>query len=137
MRACVRACVRACSFPPGWVPPGHAVPPPPPSTPGAPITPGLLPNVTLGSERPVFVRVDLRPVDYTVEFTLSWTTDPAAAATPVPSDALSPSVSAPQAQRRKLQELAGRGWSHWCAAPGTAAMPSRRRFPAALSHVRR
>ena len=100
----------SCTFPAGWTPAGkHG------SSPDSPSTPALLPNVTMGSERPVFVRVDLRPMEREdpVTFSLGWTTDPTADTVPVPSSALSPTVSDAQAKRRKLQEAAGTGWSHW------------------------
>ena len=83
----------------------------------SPSTPALLPNVTIGAERPVFVRVDLRPANLStpVSFSLDWTVDPAAEAptTPIPQSALSPNVSATQLQRRLLQEAASTGWNHW------------------------
>ena len=95
----------SCELPHGWTPPGvpaggtHA----PPPLPDSPTTPYLLPNVTLGSERPVFVRVDLRPADTTepIMLSLNWTADPTpdAATPPIPSSALSPAVSDVQRQR--------------------------------------
>ena len=96
----------SCHFP--------AQPPAPPGpSPDTPTTPGLLPNVTLAPSRPVFVRVDLRPMDATspVTFTLSWSAVAGQALAPVPASALSPSVSAPQHQRRLLQEAAATGLS--------------------------
>lgn len=43
----------ACKLPHGWKPAGPAVPPSPPVAPDSPATPYLLPNVTIGAERPV------------------------------------------------------------------------------------
>ena len=79
-----------------------------------PTTPGLLPNVTMGSQRPVFVRVDLRPMDDSpVQFALSWAAGSAAAHVLIPSEQFSPEVSSQQSARRDLQEAAATGWNHW------------------------
>ena len=80
-----------------------------------PTTPGLLPNITMGSERPVFVRVDLRPMkaDSPVQLALSWAAAPEAAPTLIPSELFKPQVSPQQAARRTLQEAAATGWNHW------------------------
>jgi hypothetical protein len=83
----------------------------------APTTPGLLPNITMGSERPVSVRVDLRPMDdYPLQLALSWTVGLNADHAPpvlIPPQLLMPEVSPPQAARRVLQEAAATGWNHW------------------------
>jgi hypothetical protein len=107
----------SCAFPAGWQPAGPAIAPSPPVLPDSPSTPALLPNVTMGSDRPVFIRVDLRPmVDPETATTatpimlaLNYTTDPAAETTLIPDSAFSPNVSAPQLKRRQLQETAGSG----------------------------
>ena len=91
----------ACKLPHGWKPAGPAVPPSAPPAPDSPATPYLLPNVTIGDERPVrrrrihslssrstvqhrhtdgglladtpqvFVRVDLRPASLSAPISLS------------------------------------------------------------------
>jgi hypothetical protein len=79
-----------------------------------PTTPGLLPNITMGSERPVFVRADLRPMDDSpVQFALSWATGSATTHTLIPSEHFSPQVSSQQSARRALQVAAATGWNHW------------------------
>lgn len=110
----------SCAFPQGWKPAGPAIAPSPPVLPDSPATPALLPNVTMGSDRPVFIRVDLRPVidpdDSTptpITLALNYTTDPTAETTLIPNSALSPNVSTAQLKRRQLQETAGSGWNHW------------------------
>eukprot|EP01043_Picozoa_sp_COSAG02_P019199 COSAG02_NODE_918_length_15945_cov_5.640752_2_plen_571_part_00 len=80
-----------------------------------PTTPGLLPNVTIGGERSVFVRVDLRPMDDApVQLALSWRDmDSASTPTLIPSTHFSPDVSSQQLARRALQETTATGWNHW------------------------
>ena len=104
----------SCVFPAGWEPAGYK-PPPPHTDPDVPETPGLSSNVTLTSARPVFVRVDLRPMDAAepVTLTLKWSSVPGATPVPVPAAALSPAVSDEQQKRRALQEQAATGWNHW------------------------
>ena len=94
-----------------WDPNRHGHQPPT----DTPTTPGLMPNVTISSTRPVFVRVDLRPMNSTspIEFTLNWSDEPGGALTPVPDSALSPAVSPVQQKRRHQQERASKGWNHW------------------------
>eukprot|EP00937_MAST-01D_sp_MAST-1D-sp2_P000301 g301.t1 len=79
----------------------------------APVTPALLPNVTLSATRPVSVRVDMRPMGETLRFELRWTDGGAAAPARIADTALSPRVSAAQRARRKLQEAAATGWNQW------------------------
>ena len=77
------------------------------------VTHALLPNVSMTSERPVTIRVDLRPMDVEAEFELSWTAkrgDPHAI---VPAGALAARVSEQQMERRALQERASTGWGQW------------------------
>ena len=78
-----------------------------------PTTPGLLPNVSMDSERGVSVRVDLRPWDATVAFELLWRSSASSSLAPVPASALSPAVSAAEAARRALQERVATGWNQW------------------------
>jgi len=70
---------------------------------GPVVTPGLLPNVSMSSARPVSIRVDLRPWAATAALNLAWRTSKQQPMAPVPPSALSPAVSAAQAARRKLQ----------------------------------
>eukprot|EP00041_Stephanoeca_diplocostata_P027809 m.773154 g.773154 ORF g.773154 m.773154 type:complete len:245 (-) comp23249_c0_seq2:850-1584(-) len=67
-----------------------------------PVTPGLLPNITLSAQREVFVRVDMRPWDNSTSFRIDWKRD-GHDVMPVPNTALSPIVSNEQQQRRALQ----------------------------------
>lgn len=106
----------SCTFPAGWKPAGKPPGPPgPPPAPDTPTTPGLSANVTLASSRPVFVRVDLRPMHaaHPVMLTLKWSSDPGAIPVQIPPAALAPTVSAEQQKRRALQEQASMGWNHW------------------------
>eukprot|EP01052_Picozoa_sp_SAG31_P022936 SAG31_NODE_1852_length_7072_cov_12.649792_4_plen_521_part_00 len=66
----------------------------------------------MAAARPVFVRVDLRPMAGPVEFTLSWTADPGSQPVAIPASALAPTVSTAQRRRRDLQESTATGWNH-------------------------
>jgi hypothetical protein len=78
------------------------------------VTPGLLPNVTLAADRPVFVRVDLRPWAPWAALALSWRADAAQPFALIPTaSALSDTVSSAQTKRRVLQRRAASGWNQW------------------------
>ena len=103
----------------------------------APVTHALLPNCTLSADRPVSIRVDMRPWDDNVAFQLLWSSNPSnakwlAMATtghstrqqlqsvpppnkqiPVPDSVLLPHVSDIEHERRTLQERASTGWNQW------------------------
>ena len=63
-----------------------------------PTTPSLLPNVSLSSSRPVFVRLDLRPWASWLALNLTWRRAGEAAPRTVPDESLSPSISSQQVE---------------------------------------
>ena len=85
-----------------------------------PTTPSLLPNVSLSSSRPVFVRLDLRPWASWLALNLTWRRAGEAAPRTVPDESLSPSISSQRVARRALQERAATGWRPWARHSNTA-----------------
>lgn len=81
--------------------------------PDPPVTPGLLPNVSLAASRPVFVRVDMRPWAAWAALSLKWRDDASKPLVAIPATALAATVSAAQTERRALQERAATGWNQW------------------------
>ena len=86
----------------------------------APITPSLLPNVTLSSARPVFVRLDMRPRASWAALNLTWCRAADASPRMVTGARLAPNVSSQQRARRELQERAATGWRPWWRHSNTA-----------------
>ncbi len=78
-----------------------------------PVTPALLPNVTLSPDRPVAVRVYLRPWSPVLTLTLAWRATEQSPYTPIPSSALSAATLPSQQQRLSLQTSLAQGWNTW------------------------
>eukprot|EP00040_Diaphanoeca_grandis_P024748 m.136415 g.136415 ORF g.136415 m.136415 type:complete len:891 (+) comp29849_c1_seq1:147-2819(+) len=79
----------------------------------SPVTPGLLPNVTLSPARAVTIRIDVRPWSTQTTLNLQWSTEIGAALMSIPSNRLSPMVPVPEQNRRALQERASTGWGQF------------------------
>ena len=85
-----------------------------------PDTPALLPNVTLSSLRPVFVRLDLRPWQSWAAVDLRWSRSIGQLPRTVPDERLAPVISTQQQARRNLQEGLATGWRPWWRHSNTA-----------------